>query len=56
MKPKEDFDLLVEGARPYIPQTIKAAQEIQELVKKRDLDGAYSGDKFTGCDRQEDTE
>ena len=40
--PREDFDLLIEEAKPFMPFTVKSALEIQELIKKRDFDEAYS--------------
>jgi predicted transcriptional regulator len=41
-EPKEDFEMLVEEAKPFIPSTVKSIREIQDLARKRDFDNAYS--------------
>ncbi len=40
--PKEDFEALLEEARHIAPHTVKTAEAIQEAVKKKNLDSAYS--------------
>lgn len=41
-EPKEDFESLVDEARPFIPETTRSINEIRDLMKKRDFDETYS--------------
>ncbi len=41
-QPTEDLELLIEGSRNYMPRAARCISRILELVKKRDLNEAYS--------------
>lgn len=40
--PEEDLPALIEKARQYIPRSVKSVADIQECIKKRNYDEAYS--------------
>ncbi len=42
LEPKEDFRTLIEEARAHMPRTVKSIIAIQDLIKKREFDEAYS--------------
>ena len=42
LEPKEDLPLLIEEARNYIPNTVKRVTDIQDFIKRREFDQAYS--------------
>jgi len=42
LQPKEDLSLLIEEGRNYIPNTVRDILDIQDLIKRKDFDQAYS--------------
>ena len=42
VEPREDLSSLVDEARSYIPRTAKSIIEIQDLIKRKSFDEAYS--------------
>ncbi|MFH1753308.1 MAG: AAA family ATPase [Candidatus Omnitrophota bacterium] len=42
LEPGEEYEALIEEARQFIPSTVKSVRDIHDMIRKRDLDSAYS--------------